>query len=347
MDVLSEHLCQGWLEGYLLTGRHGLFNTYEAFAHVDRLHVQPARQMDLQVHTQIPWRRPIPSLNYLLTSHVWRQDHNGFTHQDPGFLDLMVSKKAEVVRIYLPPDANCLLSVTEHCLASRDHVNAIVADKQAAPRGSTSTRRGGTAPAASASGVGEQRRRRGARRGHGLRRRRADPRDPGRRSIRAERFPELKIRVVNVVDLMVLEPPASIPTARPTGTSTTCSPRTSRSSSPSTATRGSSTASPTGAPTTTTPRPRTRRRAPLPPPSTWPSPTTSTGFTSSPTSPSGCPTWRGYGADHAVAAGQARRAPALHRRHRRGPPRGARLEVGPEQMRALHPTRPNSLAFEI
>ncbi|MHB8220305.1 MAG: phosphoketolase family protein [Acidimicrobiales bacterium] len=132
MDVLSEHLCQGWLEGYLLTGRHGLLNTYEAFAHVvDSMFNQHAKW--ISKCRELPWRRPIASLNYLLTSHVWRQDHNGFTHQDPGFLDVMMNKKAEVVRIYLPPDANCLLSVADHCLGSQNYVNAIVADKQSAP----------------------------------------------------------------------------------------------------------------------------------------------------------------------------------------------------------------------
>ena len=131
MEVLSEHLCQGWLEGYLLTGRHGLFNCYEAFIHiVDSMFNQHAKW--LKVTRDIPWRRPIASLNYLLTSHVWRQDHNGFSHQDPGFIDHVVNKKAEIVRVYLPPDANCLLSVADHCLRSRDYVNVIVAGKQPA-----------------------------------------------------------------------------------------------------------------------------------------------------------------------------------------------------------------------
>jgi xylulose-5-phosphate/fructose-6-phosphate phosphoketolase len=129
MEILSEHLCQGWLEGYLLTGRHGLFNCYEAFIHiVDSMFNQHAKW--LKVTRQIPWRRPIASLNYLLSSHVWRQDHNGFSHQDPGFIDHVVNKKAEIVRVYLPPDANCLLSVADHCLRSRDYVNVIVAGKQ-------------------------------------------------------------------------------------------------------------------------------------------------------------------------------------------------------------------------
>jgi xylulose-5-phosphate/fructose-6-phosphate phosphoketolase len=130
-EVLSEHLCQGWLEGYLLTGRHGLFNCYEAFIHiVDSMFNQHAKW--LKVTRGIPWRRPLASLNYLLTSHVWRQDHNGFSHQDPGFIDHVVNKKAEIVRVYLPPDANCLLSVADHCLRSRDYVNVIVAGKQPA-----------------------------------------------------------------------------------------------------------------------------------------------------------------------------------------------------------------------
>ncbi len=131
MEALSEHLCQGWLEGYLLSGRHGLFNCYEAFIHiVDSMFNQHAKW--LKVTRGIPWRRPIASLNYLLSSHVWRQDHNGFSHQDPGFIDHVVNKKAEIVRVYLPPDANCLLSVADHCLRSRDYVNVIVAGKQPA-----------------------------------------------------------------------------------------------------------------------------------------------------------------------------------------------------------------------
>ncbi|HEY7893041.1 MAG TPA: phosphoketolase family protein [Solirubrobacteraceae bacterium] len=129
MEVLSEHLCQGWLEGYLLTGRHGLFNCYEAFIHiVDSMFNQHAKW--LKVTRDIPWRAPIASLNYLLSSHVWRQDHNGFSHQDPGFIDHVVNKKAQIVRVYFPPDANCLLSVADHCLRSRHYVNVIVAGKQ-------------------------------------------------------------------------------------------------------------------------------------------------------------------------------------------------------------------------
>jgi xylulose-5-phosphate/fructose-6-phosphate phosphoketolase len=133
MEVLSEHQCQGWLEGYLLTGRHGFFSCYEAFIHIiDSMFNQHAKW--LKVCNHIPWRRPVASLNYLLSSHVWRQDHNGFSHQDPGFIDHVVNKKAEVVRVYLPPDANCLLSVTDHCLRSRNYVNVIVAGKQPAPQ---------------------------------------------------------------------------------------------------------------------------------------------------------------------------------------------------------------------
>ena len=132
MEVLSEHMCQGWLEGYLLTGRHGFFSCYEAFVHiVDSMFNQHAKW--LTSTRSIPWRRPIASLNYLLTSHVWRQDHNGFSHQDPGFLDHVINKKAAVVRVYLPPDANCLLSVADHCLRSRHYVNVIVAGKNFEP----------------------------------------------------------------------------------------------------------------------------------------------------------------------------------------------------------------------
>ena len=132
MEILSEHTCQGWLEGYLLTGRHGLFNTYEAFVHVvDSMFNQYAKWLKV-TNSEIPWRRPIASLNYLLSSHVWRQDHNGFSHQDPGFIDHVMNKKADVIRVYLPPDANSLLSVTDHCLRSRNYVNVIVAGKQPA-----------------------------------------------------------------------------------------------------------------------------------------------------------------------------------------------------------------------
>jgi len=132
MEILSETTCQGWLEGYLLTGRHGLFSCYEAFIHiVDSMFNQHAKWLKVTRH--LDWRRPVPSLNYLLTSHVWRQDHNGSSHQDPGFIDHVINKKAEVVRVYLPPDANTLLSVADHCLRSHDYVNVIVAGKQPAP----------------------------------------------------------------------------------------------------------------------------------------------------------------------------------------------------------------------
>jgi len=133
MEILSENTCQGWLEGYLLTGRHGFFSCYEAFIHiVDAMFNQHAKWLQSAKH--VPWRRPVPSLNYLLTSHVWRQDHNGFSHQDPGFLDVVCNKKSSVVRVYLPPDANTLLSVADHCLRSRDYINVIVAGKQQAPQ---------------------------------------------------------------------------------------------------------------------------------------------------------------------------------------------------------------------
>src|SRR5699024_624898 len=129
MEILSEHTCQGWLEGYLLTGRHGFFSCYEAFIHiVDSLFNQHAKWLDTT--NSIPGQRPIDSLNYLLPSHVWRQDHTGFSHQDPGFIDHVLNKKPEVVRVYLPPDANTLLSVADHCLRSRQYVNVIVAGKQ-------------------------------------------------------------------------------------------------------------------------------------------------------------------------------------------------------------------------
>ena len=134
MEILSEHTCQGWLEGHLLTGRHGLFSCYEAFIHiVDSMFNQHAKWLKV-TRDEIPWRRPIASLNYLLTSHVWRQDHNGFSHQDPGFIDHVVNKKADVVRVYFPPDANTLLSVTDHCLRSCNYVNVIVAGKQLQPQ---------------------------------------------------------------------------------------------------------------------------------------------------------------------------------------------------------------------
>ncbi len=214
MEVLSEHMCEGWLEGYLLTGRHGLFACYEAFIHiVDSMFNQHAKW--LKTTRTIPWRKPLSSLNYLLTSHVWRQDHNGFSHQDPGFMDHVANKRAEIVRIYLPPDANTLLSVADHCLQSRDYVNLIVAGKQPAPTwlGMEDAVRHCT------TGLG------------------AWPwasNDDGSPdvvmacagdvptletlaavSLLREFLPDLRIRVVNVVDLMALEPPSQHPHGLP------------------------------------------------------------------------------------------------------------------------------------
>ncbi|HET9782156.1 MAG TPA: phosphoketolase family protein [Candidatus Dormibacteraeota bacterium] len=211
MEILSEHLCEGWLEGYLLTGRHGLFDCYEAFIHiVDSMFNQHAKW--LKVSRDISWRRPIASLNYLLSSHVWRQDHNGFSHQDPGFIDHVVNKKAEVIRVYLAPDANCLLSIADHCLRSRDYVNVIVAGKQPAlnylsmddavahcTRGlgiwdwaSTDNDREPDVVLACAGDV------------------------PTLESLAAadlirKHLPELAVRFVNVVDLMRLQPPSEHP----------------------------------------------------------------------------------------------------------------------------------------
>ena len=180
MEMLSEHQCQGWLEGYLLTGRHGFFSCYEAFIHIiDSMFNQHAKW--LKVCNHIPWRRPIASLNYLLSSHVWRQDHNGFSHQDPGFIDHVVNKKAEVVRVYLPPDANCLLSVTDHCLRSRNYVNVVVAGKQPAPQWLTMDEAIKHCDGrARHLGMGQQRPGQRTRRGDGLLRRRADAGDAGR-----------------------------------------------------------------------------------------------------------------------------------------------------------------------
>ena len=177
--MLSEHQCEGWLEGYLLTGRHGLFNCYEAFIRiVDSMFNQHAKW--LKVTRELPWRRPIASLNYLLASHVWQQDHNGFTHQDPGFLDHVVNKKADIVRVYLPPDANCLLSVFDHCLRSRHYVNVVVAGKHAAAAMADDGRSGRALHRRHRHlAVGQQRPGRRARRGDGLLRRHADARDPG------------------------------------------------------------------------------------------------------------------------------------------------------------------------
>jgi xylulose-5-phosphate/fructose-6-phosphate phosphoketolase len=216
MEVLSEHLCQGWLEGYLLTGRHGLFSCYEAFIHiVDSMFNQHAKW--LKVTRGIPWRRPIASLNYLLTSHVWRQDHNGFSHQDPGFIDHVVNKKAEIIRVYLPPDANCLLSVADHCLRSRDYVNVIVAGKQPALDYLTvdeaiahCTRGLGIWPWAGSERPG------------------SDPdvvlgcagdvptlEAVAAAAILRERLPDLAVRLVNVVDLMRLQGPGEHPHGLP------------------------------------------------------------------------------------------------------------------------------------
>jgi xylulose-5-phosphate/fructose-6-phosphate phosphoketolase len=206
MEVLSEHLCQGWLEGYLLTGRHGLFSCYEAFIHiVDSMFNQHAKW--LKVAGKIPWRRPVASLNYLLTSHVWRQDHNGNSHQDPGFLDHVANKSANIIRIYLPPDANCLLSVTDHCLRSRDYINVIVAGKQ--PEMQWLGMEDAIKHCTAGLGIWEW-----ASNDEG-----SEPDVvmacagdvPTLETIAAvqilrEQFPELKVRVVNVVDLMALQP---------------------------------------------------------------------------------------------------------------------------------------------
>ncbi len=180
-SMLSEHQCEGWLEGYLLTGRHGLFNSYEAFIRiVDSMFSQHAKW--LKVTPELPWRRKIASLNYLLASHVWQQDHNGFTHQDPGFLDHVINKKADIVRVYLPPDANCLLSVFDHCLRSRHYVNVVVAGKHALPQWLTMD----AAVVHCTEGhrhlaMGQQRPGRRAGRGDGLLRRHAHAGDSGRR----------------------------------------------------------------------------------------------------------------------------------------------------------------------
>ncbi|UVT18653.1 MAG: phosphoketolase family protein [Nitrospira sp.] len=211
MEMLSEHQCQGWLEGYLLTGRHGFFSCYEAFIHIiDSMFNQHAKW--LKVCDHIPWRRPIASLNYLLSSHVWRQDHNGFSHQDPGFIDHVVNKKAEVIRVYLPPDANTLLCVTDHCLRSRNHVNVIVAGKQSAPQWLNMNE----AIAHCTAGIG-------------IWAWASNDKDsepdivmaccgdvPTMETLAAvsllrRYLPDVKVRVVNVVDLMKLQPPAEHP----------------------------------------------------------------------------------------------------------------------------------------
>jgi xylulose-5-phosphate/fructose-6-phosphate phosphoketolase len=211
VEMLSEHMCQGWLEGYLLTGRHGFFSCYEAFIHIiDSMFNQHAKW--LKVTREIEWRRPIASLNYLLTSHVWRQDHNGFTHQDPGFIDHVVNKKADIVRVYLPPDTNCLLSVADHCLRSRHYVNVIVAGKQPAlqyldmPSAIEHCTTGigiwewastdkGAEPDVVMACAGDV---------------------PTLETLAAvdllrQNFPEIKIRVVNVVDLMTIQPSSEHP----------------------------------------------------------------------------------------------------------------------------------------
>jgi len=211
MEVLSEHLCQGWLEGYLLSGRHGLFNCYEAFIHIiDSMFNQHAKW--LKVSRDIPWRRPIASLNYLLSSHVWQQDHNGFSHQDPGFIDHVVNKKAEIVRVYLPPDANCLLSVADHCLRSRQYVNVIVAGK--APMLQWLTLEEAVAHCTRGIGIWEF-----ASNDQG-----GEPDVvmaccgdvPTLETMAAvglvrEHLPDLKVRMINVVDLMRLEPQSEHP----------------------------------------------------------------------------------------------------------------------------------------
>jgi len=187
--MLSEHQCEGWLEGYLLTGRHGLFNSYEAFIRiVDSMFSQHAKW--LKVCLELPWRRKISSLNYLLASHVWQQDHNGFTHQDPGFLDHVINKKADIVRVYLPPDANCLLSVFDHCLRSRNYVNVVVAGKHALPQWLTWTKRWCIARKASASGNGPATTRRRTGRGDGVLRRHAHTGDSGAVSILRQHLPD-------------------------------------------------------------------------------------------------------------------------------------------------------------
>ena len=210
-SMLSEHQCEGWLEGYLLTGRHGLFNSYEAFIRiVDSMFSQHAKW--LKVTLELPWRRKIASLNYLLASHVWQQDHNGFTHQDPGFLDHVINKKADIVRVYLPPDANCLLSVFDHCLRSRHYVNVVVAGKHALPQWLTMEQ----AVVHCTEGIGIWQ--------WASNDQEAEPdvvmaccgdmptlEVLAAVSILREHLPDLKIRVVNVVDLMRLQPCAEHP----------------------------------------------------------------------------------------------------------------------------------------
>jgi xylulose-5-phosphate/fructose-6-phosphate phosphoketolase len=211
MEMLSEHQCQGWLEGYLLTGRHGFFSCYEAFIHIiDSMFNQHAKW--LKVCNDIEWRRPIASLNYLLSSHVWRQDHNGFSHQDPGFIDHVINKKAEVVHVYLPPDANCLLWVTDECLRSRNKVNVVVAGKQLAPQWLTMDQ----AVKHCSSGIGIWEWASNDRGGEPDVVMACCGDVPTLETLAAvellrQHTPELKVRVVNVVDLMKLQPPSEHP----------------------------------------------------------------------------------------------------------------------------------------
>ena len=214
LEMLSEHQCEGWLEGYLLTGRHGIFNSYEAFIHlVDSMFNQHAKW--LKVTRGLAWRRPIASLNYLLASHVWRQDHNGFTHQDPGFIDHVVNKKAEIVRVYLPPDANCLLSVMDHCLRSRNYVNVVVAGKHSAPQWLTMD--AAAAHCAAGIGIWDWACSEGDPVGQSIHSIAPDVvmaccgdvptlETLAAVSILREHLPEVNVRVVNVVDLMRLQP---------------------------------------------------------------------------------------------------------------------------------------------
>jgi xylulose-5-phosphate/fructose-6-phosphate phosphoketolase len=211
MEILSEHTCQGWLEGYLLTGRHGVFSCYEAFIHiVDSMFNQHAKW--LEVCRGVPWRRPIASLNYLLTSHVWRQDHNGFSHQDPGFLDLVVNKKAAIIRVYLPPDANTLLHVVDHCLRSRNYVNVVVAGKQEQAQWLDMEAAG--RHVAAGAGIWEWASTDGGQNPDLVMACAGDV--PTLEVLAAVDIlrrlaPDLRVRVVNVVDLMVLQPPEEHP----------------------------------------------------------------------------------------------------------------------------------------
>jgi xylulose-5-phosphate/fructose-6-phosphate phosphoketolase len=244
MEMLSEHTLLGWMEGYLLTGRHGFFHTYEAFAHViDSMFNQHAKWLDISKN-HVPWRAPVASENILLSSTVWRQDHNGFSHQDPGFIDLVTNKGSSVVRIYLPPDANTLLSVADHCLRSKDYINVIVADKQKHLQFLTIDEAVTHCAKGLGSGTRRARRRRGAGRRAGVLRRRRDDGGLGRGAILRERAPDLKLRFVNVVDLFKLQPASEHPhgsTEREfDGLFTTDKP----SSSISTGIRGSFTGSP-------------------------------------------------------------------------------------------------------